>query len=290
MTSNSLLRKGIEFWVYSGAHIGFGAACLTFLTLELTGHTSRHFYYILFTGGATAALYTGHRLIGRARMGEVKQPESRFEFVARYLNFIRLACLAWMALTLFALVYLWDVNLMLWLLPGAIIAGLYVLPVFPGRRRLRDFGWGKILLIGISWGWLTAFVPLLILSDSSVQLSLFHGIDRMAFVILLTIPFDIRDMTIDRASGLINLPARIGPVGIRQLALRLCLIVAFCSGLTAFHYLQPSYVIAMTLISLSMMFLIRKSYQQQDDLYFSGGIDGLMMAVLLLFLLLNVFL
>jgi 4-hydroxybenzoate polyprenyltransferase len=165
-----------------------------------------------------------------------------------------------------------------------------VLPILPGRKRLRDLGWGKIILIGWSWAWLTAFIPLFYFTASSIQIAVIHTLERMLFIILITIPFEIRDITVDKSVGLMTLPERFGRKKTMRISIFLGAFIAFLSLITGFHYFNPAYVVAMSFTCALTIPLIYFSYGIEDDYYFGGIIDGLMILVLWVFAGVNIFL
>lgn len=82
---------------------------------------------------------------------------------------------------------------------------------------LRTYGNGKIILVGIVWSALTVFLPLLTTpSTYSIQFSDFlFFLARMTVCILITIPFDIRDIQLDQHH---NLNTLIGKLGVKKSA------------------------------------------------------------------------
>jgi 1,4-dihydroxy-2-naphthoate octaprenyltransferase len=276
------IRDAINLLIYGGSFIGLCAACITALSFELTGYTQPHFQYILLMGTATAALYCGHRVIGLKKLEHIRTSE-RYRVIRKYKNHIWVYCGVWIALSLWLFIPMASLELLLWLIPGGVIAGTYVVPFLPGGRRLRDLGWSKIIWIGWSWGWLTAFMPLWYFADASLLLSVIHGIERMLFIILITIPFEIRDMQVDRSEGLITLPEKLGRARTRKIALWICGMILLLSMVPSFHYFNPSYAIAMSLTSLLTIPVIRLSYATEDDYYFGGLTDGLMILALMLY-------
>jgi 1,4-dihydroxy-2-naphthoate octaprenyltransferase len=175
------------------------------------------------------------------------------------------------------------------LLPGGIIAFTYVLPFLSGGRRLRDLGWGKIVMIGWSWAWLTAVIPLWYFTDASVQMIVIHGLERMLFIMLIAIPFEIRDIALDRSIGLITMPEKLGRKKTNRIAILMIVVIFFLSFISSIHYFNPAYGIAMTLTSLLVIPVIRNSYAIEDDYFFGGLVDGLMILALCLFLAVNLY-
>jgi 4-hydroxybenzoate polyprenyltransferase len=162
----------------------------------------------------------------------------------------------------------------LFLILPILLSLLYVLPVWKGRR-LRDFPFIKIFLIALVWTMLTstgAAVELGLGTHFSIWLQF---PERLLFLFAITIPFDIRDLDLDREMPVKTLPAYLG---IRQ-SIRLALVVLVLSliplamqvGLgwysrKVFIGLLPSYVLAFT--------LIWQSRTDRPDSFFSFFLDG----------------
>ncbi len=277
-----LIRNTINLLLYGGGFIGLGAACMTALSFEIIGTAQLHLNYIFFVGTSTSALYCVHRVVGIKRFAHITN-SPRLDIIRKYQSHIWVYGVMWSVLCLWFFIALAEPKLILALIPGGIIAGGYVLPILPGKKRLRDLGWGKILLIGWSWGWLTAYVPFLYFADASFFLASVHGIERMLFIILITIPFEIRDIAIDQSVGLVTMPMKFGRIKTFRIAILIFIFIILLSSLSSFHYLNPAYTLTMLIVSLITLPLIKVSYKVHDDYYFSGLIDGLMILALLFF-------
>ena len=279
---NKLIRDVVNLLIYGGSFIGLCAACITALSLELTGKTDQYLDYIFFIGTATAALYSAHRVIGLRKLAHIKSSE-RYDIIRQYKMHIWIYCVLWIGVTLWLFIPLASLELILWLIPGGSIGAAYVIPFLSGNKRLRDLGWGKILMIGWSWGWLTAFVPLWYFADAPLQMAIINGVERMLFIIVLTIPFEIRDFRVDLSVGLITMPEKLGRGKTYRLTVLFCVLVILLSAVISFHYINLPYVIAMTLTSIVVLPIVKYSYYIEDDYYFGGLIDGLMIFALLMY-------
>jgi 1,4-dihydroxy-2-naphthoate octaprenyltransferase len=262
---------------------------MTALSFEISGQMTDHLPYILFIGTATAALYCGHRVIGLNKLKHIRT-SPRFDVIRQYKSHIWVYCVLWVLLSGWLLIPIFSFEFICWLIPGGSIAVFYVVPIFPGGKRLRDFGWSKIIMIGWSWGWLTAFLPFYFYTETSIQLAIIHGLERMLFIILITIPFEIRDIHVDRSLGLMTLPERIGKKNTWRTAVMICVMIMLFSATASFHFLNPSYSLAMIIVSVTTLPIIRYSYRIQNDYFFSGLTDGLMILALWVYAGINVFL
>lgn len=285
--TGKFIRDIVNLLIYGGAFIGLCASCITALSFELTGQAEQNLPYIFLIGAATASLYALHRVVGLNKTVHLKTSE-RFSIIRKYQFHIRVYTVIWAMISL-SLLASFNLSFLLLLLPGGIIAFTYVIPFLSGGRRLRDLGWAKIVMIGFSWSWLTAVIPLGYFTEASIQMIVIHGLERMLFIMLLTIPFEIRDLHLDRSVGLITIPEKLGRKRTSRIAIILCIAVIFLSGLAAFQYFNLAYVIAMSLTSLLVIPLIHFSYAIEDDYFFGGLMDGLMIAVLWVFIIVNHF-
>ncbi len=286
---NKILRDAINLLLYGGTFIGLCAACITAFSFELTGTLSHHLTYVLFVGTSTAGLYCAHRVVGLKRVERVRD-SNRFDIIRRYKSHIWVYTGAWSLLSVWLFVQMGDLTLLAYLIPGGVIAGGYVLPILPGRKRLRDLGWGKIIMIGWSWGWLTAFVPMIYFSQSTLSMAAMHGLERMLFIILLTIPFEIRDISVDQRVGLINIASRFGKSQVLRIARVIAIVIALLSAVVSFQYLNASYALTVFGLVLLTLPLIPISYRIQDDYYYCGLIDGMMILAPVIFTAIHKFL
>lgn len=286
---NRLARQVAHLLLYGGLFIGLCAACITALSFELTGRVDENLTYILLVGTATSALYNIHRIVGLAKTEHLVLT-GRFAVVRHYHRHIRIYTVFWILLSLWLAIPLCSMDFVLALLPAGLVAFAYVMPFLPGKKRLRDLGWGKILMISWSWAWLTAVMPLWYFTDAPLQMIIIHGLERLIWIILLTIPFEIRDITLDQSMGLTTLPVKLGPRRTFRLALLFSFLIILLSLTAAFHYFNLPYGLSMILITLAILPLIRISYRITDDLFFAGFIDGLMILVLILFSMIHYYL
>lgn len=275
-----ILRDIVNLLLYGGAFIGICAACITALTFELIGDVGQQqLSYVLLIGVSTAALYSGHRVIGLKKVSHVTSNE-RYNVIRKYKVHIWVYCVLWILLSMWLFLPFASIEFVLWMMPGGSIAMLYVLPLFSKGRRLRDMGWIKIILIGWSWAWLTALMPALYISKEPVFISTFMSIGRMIFIIAIAIPFEIRDISIDGSVGLTTMPVYFGMGKTIRAGIILCILLIGFVTVSSFHYHDPAYGISMSLVSILSIWILNKSPHITDDYFFSGLTDGTMILAL----------
>ncbi|GIV37417.1 MAG: hypothetical protein KatS3mg032_1796 [Cyclobacteriaceae bacterium] len=131
---------------------------------------------------------------------------------------------------------LWAWYAALALAVPSLISAAYLAPVIPfhGRKvTLRQLPYAKVIAITIVWGMVTVLVPSVRHGHTvNAGLVLFLA-ERMAFVFVLALMADIRDVESDRVEGLKTIPLRIG----KNQSLKLCQFVLLVFFLLAIvHY------------------------------------------------------
>ncbi|TDQ28962.1 UbiA prenyltransferase family protein [Zeaxanthinibacter enoshimensis] len=104
-----------------------------------------------------------------------------------------------------------------------VLIGLYALPVLPHARNLRNLGILKVLMVAFVWAGVTVILPVV---SSGLPLGWDIQVEagqRMIVILVLMIPFEIRDMFIDQPA-LKTLPQRLGVRGSRWLGILLSVI------------------------------------------------------------------
>jgi 4-hydroxybenzoate polyprenyltransferase len=117
----------------------------------------------------------------------------------------------------------------------AMLAFTYFIPSLPFRKkRLRDFGLLKIVVLTSVWTATTALLPMLYLNAPIAHYP-FELLLRFVFVFALCILFDIRDMETDNSRNIATLPNRIG---MNRAFIMVYIALAVFVVLSVFQYLR----------------------------------------------------
>ncbi|SFR54342.1 hypothetical protein SAMN04490243_2796 [Robiginitalea myxolifaciens] len=177
-----------RFYIHGSFHVAFALLAFLFYSLELTGQSVPSAYVFTLFFGAVA----GYNAIKWGAEPWKRRPSWPAPGKILMLSGI---C------GVIALIAAMDLSLQFWLLLGlgTALAALYALPVFPGFRNLRSFGAIKVLIVALVWVHLTVWIPLweskpLLNWDLQIE-----AIQRFLWVLLLMLPFEIRDMKADPA-------------------------------------------------------------------------------------------
>jgi 4-hydroxybenzoate polyprenyltransferase len=150
----------------------------------------------------------------------------------------------------------------------------YVLPFFKGKR-LRDFPFLKIILISVVWAYVCVVLPVATVGRGWGLPESLMFLEKAFFIFAITIPFDIRDMTWDAATGVKTIPLSIGAEKAKRWASYAILgALSIVSILTYFGvYNFKQYVILSISLSISEI-LIHRTKAENTNLFFYGLIDG----------------
>lgn len=167
------------------------------------------------------------------------------------------------------------------LAPIATLTLFYSLPVFKNKKnifRLREIPYLKIFLISFVWSFSTILLPIIqsnsIFNRSSIIAML---VERFFFVFAITIPFDLRDMEVDKQVGLKTIPMLLTEnrsILISNLSLLIFFLVSF------FHYHLLNYwyiIIALSISTLTTFVFLNSKKIKNLNYYHYGILDGTML-------------
>ncbi len=255
------------FYIQASFHVSLALVCLLAFTQLLFGIAVPPAYYgVLFFGSVA-----GYNAIKHGAE-PWKRRKSRGSW-NRAILWVSLASalLAVLCLTRLALSY--------WILLGisSLIATLYALPVLPGFRNLRSFGMLKVFLVALVWTLVSLFIPLWE-SGYFLERDLWvEGFQRLLWVSLLMLPFEVRDMQVD-PPALRTLPRRLGLKGTRWLGWVGALVFLGVSFLK--DDLSGGEFLAKAMAGLLAGLGVQYSKAEQDPYYASFWIEAIPMAVL----------
>jgi len=173
------------------------------------------------------------------------------------------------------------------LILAAAISLAYALPIFKGKR-LRDFPYVKIFFIAFVWTYVTVILPNLQAGKPIESNVIVLGIARLLFIFAITIPFDIRDLEIDRSMGVRTIPTALGAECARRIALYALGASFACSYFLYFH---SAYSIGrLAALGISLIFagiMVQFSNEKRGDYYYGYVVDGMMLLQGLLVLMVN---
>lgn len=270
--------KSFSFLINSNIYISFAASILAFETQIQLGMKPQFHPYVFIIFFATLFEYNRHRLIlvltnkdalNHDRHSWIKKYPKRFYFIVFF------SILGFLVSILLA-----KEKVLIALAPIGLLTIFYSLSFFKKLKyvfRLREIPFLKIFLISFVWSIVTILLPI-IQSNNNYDNKhiLLMLIERFIFVFAITIPFDIRDISDDRASGLKTIPILIGQKKSIVVAnISLLLFTTIC----LVHY--PMYKLTfilpgLILSALSTLFFLNNKMLRSLYYYHYGILDGTM--------------
>ena len=179
-----------------------------------------------------------------------------------------------------------SVNVFVFIIPLALFSVLYVLPVLPNKKAIRDLPFAKIFVISIVWSVVMVAIPVVnhfgfqgLLENSFLLLIL----EQFVFILAITLPFDVRDLRYDLESNIKTIPSFIGIKNTITLSHGLLILFLSLKWIQFFYLNQIdlSQFIA-TAITTSLTFIIIAfTSRKRGELFFSGFVDGTMILMYL---------
>lgn len=198
------LIKLSDFLVNTSIFTAFCALGLCVATEKLIGVPFATFHSPLHLGviGGTLVVYNLPRLFPTSKPGSITAGSYRFW---QYI-FLTVGIL----LTGYSLIGLSEASVIAGSCAGILALG-YTMPalIWQNKKRLRDYGILKILVLTTVWTMVTAIIPIMEHGETISKFP-YEILMRFVFVFVLCILFDIRDIQKDVNNKLITLPTRIG--------------------------------------------------------------------------------
>jgi len=267
--------KLFDFYIFANIHVAFATFSLTKITLLAVGNQQNE--VPLFVFFSTIVAYNFIRLY---RKSDIKYWFSNW--IEK--NSIKIGLLS--ALSMVAICYLalqLETKAILSLVPFFIMTFFYVIPMgrmFPSNASLRTLAGIKIFIIAFCWAGVTVVFPLLNYDRMISFDMLLVFVQRFLFVVAITLPFDLRDLSHD-GDDLKTLPQLIGIAKSKKLGLLLLMLFLGLEFLiNDVNQLRVTFIIAL----ISLLFLIRSS-TNQNKYYSAFFVEGIPIVWLLLILL-----
>lgn len=193
----------------------------------------------------------------------------RHKSLPPYLRWIQLGSFLATALALW-FSYQLSSQTWIWICLMGTLVVLYTLPILAGSN-LRSLPGIKIFVVAAVWAGVTVIIPLV---QDGQQLNLYAWnlvIRRLLMVLILILPFEIRDLHIDEP-GLKTLPTWIGLRDTKRLALvlgGLLIALLFLDDSAKHHLLVEG------LIGILAVYAVQRSEAEQPTYYASFWVEGI---------------
>jgi hypothetical protein len=269
-----MLTQAIKWVVFSNVWVSLSVVSFVFYCTQL-GLFKFDLPYILIAFFATLFAYNFQRLL-KSHISNPSPSERHIWIGENHKTIQLITILSGVVGGAIALKYLSGI-LLLSAIPFIVIVLLYA-----GNKwlklPLRLIPYIKIIAISIVWAVVVYLFPFVHEKKSFDEVDyLFFGISFL-FTFALCIPFDIRDLKSD--SGKVKtIPSAIGVLPSKVLAIVCVILIAVISFVNGWH--------AIGFVGLVSCLPIAFTTEDKNELFFTGGIDGLFILVPIVHFILN---
>jgi hypothetical protein len=275
-----LLKRIFNFYINSSIHVALAAFAFTWITLNQFGldHDANMLYFVFF---ATITGYNFVKYFGVAKF--------HHRSLAGWLKAIQVfSLISFIAMCYYA--YGLKINTLLILSVSGLITFLYAIPLLPmtyfrdSQKNLRQISGLKIYVIALVWTFTTVLLPL-IENDICLEAdAVITSVQRFIFVIVLMLPFEIRDLNYDSLK-LATIPQKIG-VKLTKVGGVLLLIVFFLLDYFKDELTSNSILSTLTISIMTLLF-VGFSNKNQSKYYSAFWVEGLPIIWLIILLMLG---
>ncbi|WP_296386259.1 hypothetical protein [Winogradskyella sp.] len=274
-----VLKRILNFYLNSSIHVALAVYALTWVTLiqfELD-YDENVLYFAFF---ATITGYNFVKYFGVAKF--------HHRSLARWLKVIQIfSFIAFIAMGYYA--FQLEMKTLLLLSIFGLITFLYAMPLIPMRyfrdsqKNLREIGGLKVYVIAIVWTFTTVLLPLI---DNEISLNtdvVITCVQRFVFVIVLMLPFEIRDLNYDSLK-LATIPQKIGIKNTKIIGI-LLLMVFFVLEYFKDELTGNSVLVTLIVLFVTLLFVIF-SNKKQSKYYSAFWVESVPMVWLIILLML----
>ncbi len=203
------LKLVLDFYLNASIHVAFSVYAflrITEIYFELPYNENLNWF--LFFG-----TITGYNFVKYAGVAKLHHKS-----LTKDLKIIQIfSFLCFLSLCYF--MYQVPIKTLYFTIPFVLLTILYAVPFLSGfDKNLREISYLKIIVVGFVWAGFTVFIPII---DAGNEISvdvLFLMLQRFLIVVVLILPFDIRDVKYD-AISLQTIPKKIGVEKTKKLGL-----------------------------------------------------------------------
>ena len=276
-----VLKRILNFYLNSSIHVALAASALTLVTLiELDLKLDKYLLYFVFFSTITG--YNFVKYFGVAKF--------HHRSLAGWLKVIQVfSFMAFLAMC-FLMFYL-ELNTLILIGILGVVTFFYAIPVmlpkrylFDDHKNLRQIGGLKVYVIALVWAFTSVYLPVVneaVSIDADVYIL---GLQRFCYVLVLMLPFEIRDLNYDSLK-LATIPQKIGIKKTKIIGVLLLLLFVLLDYFK--DVLKQETLLSTVIIALITFVLLMFSNKNQSKYYSAFWVESLPIIWLVILLLLS---
>ena len=268
------LKNIFSFYINASIHVAlavYALACITAQYLDISSNDNLN--YFIFFGTITG--YNFIKYAGIAKLHHRSLTENLK--IIQIFSFISFLLMLLYASKL-------RVETLLVFFPLGIITLLYAVPILNGlTKNLRNVGALKIILIALVWAITTVLLPVIDKGIAINSIIILQLIQRMLLVVVLMIPFDIRDLKYDH-KNLQTLPQILGVERVKKFGF---ILLALTILLEFFITTNSQFKTAFLLLFFNLLFMLQRAKRKQTKYYASFWVEAIPIIWMLILFVIN---
>ncbi len=257
-----MVKKLFNFYINASIHVALSVYALVRITehyFEIDYNQNLNY----FTFFATISGYNFVKYAGVAKFYH-KSLTNNLKIIQIF-SFVCFCFLCYYA-------WLLPINALLYFIPLVLITILYIVPFLGGfQKSLRKVGYLKIFIVAIVWSLVTATIPMLVVENEFSSELILSSIQRVLVVLVLILPFEIRDMMLD-LKDIKTLPQKIGIEQTKKVGFALLLFALVFEFLITDSLITRNVFLA---VSFVMLFFLMRSKENQSTYYSSFWVESI---------------
>jgi len=264
----------LRFLTYTNLFIAFCAAFATWQTfIIIQKPINLNLIAISFFG--TLATYNFQRLIKISKYQKFEN--SRRTWVLNNKKTIWAITFISFLLSIVFFIKIISLKIIAFLFIGLLMAIFYAVKPGFGLNRLRDIPFAKTFFVGLVWSIISAGMPC-VFYDLNYQKTALIMIQQFLFITAITIPFDIRDIEMDKMHGVRTFATHFG----EKVSVYISTTFLLLSFLIDFLLFKNFDLVAKLFIGLLIsgfvaIVFIFKTKKTNHEYFWSLGLDGTIM-------------
>lgn len=272
-----IIKQLFDFYLNSSIHVALAVCALSYITLFefniIYDETIIYFNFFATITGYNFVKYFGiakfhHRSLTNALK------------VIQVFSFLCFVLLCFYATKL-------PLKTLFYILIFGVITFLYAIPFIPknlyidSQQNLRDISGVKVYIIAMVWVGVTVFIPLLNNAVSLTADIYIVAIQRFLFVVVLMLPFEIRDLKFDSLK-LATIPQKIGVRRTKLLGLVLLVLFFFLNYFKDFISVKS--IVTYAFVTFITLLFLTLSHKKRSYYFSSFWVESIPILWLLIIL------
>ncbi|TPN81357.1 UbiA prenyltransferase family protein [Aquimarina algicola] len=270
------LKSIFRFYINGSIHVAVAITSMVQITFVKFDISDQYFFLLLsFFGAITAYNFVKYSNVS-------KLYHKRLTRSMKGIRFLTIFCALIYAYIIFQI----PLKTLLFLLPFVALTVFYVVPILPKKKNLRNLAGIKIFIIAVVWSGTTVLVPMLHVNNTIDLNVLIEAVQRFLFIIIIMLPFEIRDLQYDDAT-LETVPQKIGVTKTKVFGSILLVMFLLLTPVKENVLFSSIEILSTILVTSITLFFLWGTERKQSEYYCSFWVESIPIFWLLIIVVLQ---